>query len=69
MQQILREKIALLEQQRDQHCALMNQAIGAIALAQHLLEQKDALSIEELEQMVGGKVEAIEAIDDHKNAA
>lgn len=63
----LLEKLKLLEAQRDEHRDIMNQAIGAIGLIQHLLE--DALTLDELGQMVGGKVEAIEAIDDHKDAA
>lgn len=63
----LLEKLKLLEEQRDEHRDTMNQAIGAIGLIQHLLE--DALTLEELGEMVGGKVEAIEALDDDENAA
>lgn len=63
----LLEKLKLLEAQRDEHRDIMNQAIGAIGLIQHMLD--DALSLDELGEMVGGKVEAIEELYDDKDAA
>lgn len=66
MNKTLQEKIEILEQQRDQHAALMNQAIGAISLARHLME-KDHLSLDELGDALGGKVEDIEEINGNQD--
>lgn len=61
--ELLDEKIKILERQRDEHFAVYQQAIGAIGILQHLkTETKDHLTTEELGRMVGGEVEAIEPV-------
>lgn len=64
--EMLDEKIALLGQQKEQHFGAYQQAIGAIALLEHLKTQidfKDHLTTDQLGDMLGGKVEAIEPIE------
>lgn len=60
---LLDEKIQSLTEQRDRHLAVYNQAVGAIALCQHLktaLKEKDHLTAEEFGRAMGGVVEGIE---------
>lgn len=66
-----------LEGDRERHLALLNQTIGGLLVLEHLdkldAEQKSELSQAELEQMIGGQIEAIEPIGaangDNKNTA
>jgi hypothetical protein len=63
--ELLDEKIRLLKDQEMQHFALYHQARGAIDLAEHLkskLGEKDHLTLEELGEVVGGKVESIDPV-------
>lgn len=63
---MLDEKIALLQQQKEQHFGAYQQAIGAIAICQHLKETlagKDHLTTDQLGEALGGTVEAIEPIE------
>jgi hypothetical protein len=65
--EMIDEKLKLLEQQKQDHFAVYQQAIGAIAALQHIKGQlaekeKDHLTMEEFESMVGGKIEAIEPV-------
>jgi hypothetical protein len=63
--EMIDEKLKLLEQQKQDHFAVYQQAIGAISALQHLKEklaEKDHLTMEEFENLVGGKVEAIDPV-------
>lgn len=61
----LNEKLSLVRKQRDEHFSVYQQAIGAIGILEHLLSEigdKDHITTEELEEMVGGKVESIDPL-------
>jgi hypothetical protein len=63
--EILDERIKTITQQRENAFAIYHQAVGALGLAEHLkamLTEKDHLTLDELGQAVGGKVEAIEPV-------
>lgn len=63
--EILNEKRTLLEGQKQDAFAVFNQAIGAIGVIDHLktlINEKDHLTISELEKAVGGKVESIDPV-------
>jgi len=68
--EMLDEKIALLEKQKEEHFAVYHQAVGAISAIQHLKTMnnerkpfsKDHLTLDQLGQALGGKVEAIEPL-------
>lgn len=53
-----------LEGDRDRYTALLNQTLGALQVIEHFEQKqdKDALTVEEFEDMVDGKVEAIELV-------
>lgn len=59
-EEALREMLETLKKQRDEHFAVYQQAVGAIGVIEHMLRSKDHLTTEELGDLVGGKVEAIE---------
>lgn len=61
--EVLDEKIKLLEGQKEQHFAIYHQAVGALGIVTHLktlLDAKDHMTLDELGDALGGKVEAIE---------
>lgn len=62
---LLDEKMQSLTEQRDRHLAVYNQAVGALALCQHLktvLKEKDHLTTDELGKALGGTVESIDPV-------
>lgn len=60
----LQEMLATLQKQRDEHFAIYQQALGAIGVIEHQLRMfdKDHLTTDELGEMVGGTVEAIDPV-------
>lgn len=64
----LEEQLVNLTAQQEQLLAQANAASGAIELIKHLLTQtNDSVNTEQLEQMVGGKIKDIKAINESKS--
>lgn len=61
-EEALREMLETLKKQRDEHFAVYQQAVGAIGVIEHMLKSKDHITTEELGELVGGTVEAIEPV-------